>query len=299
MEFVFGNESFIRRLVKNTFVNASIPRVVTMDFNFPICFLFHNLRHQNLNTMKKLLFVAAIGSLALVACKKKGCTDPAAVNYSTEAAKDDGSCVYAPTITLNGQSTVSVEVGATYTDAGAVAANFDGSVVAVASDVSAVNTAQVGSYEVTYTASNEHGTTTATRTVNVVVGQGNWAGSWMVSSDCGTAFPLNSSPTITIGSGGDDIVIDGMFSISIPAIPIVLPNGLNIASDGTANATVDGQDITIGNQTYDVAGVGSITYSGVGTMNATGDEFTVNYTYDNTLPGIGGSGTCTATYVKQ
>ena len=27
-------------------------------------------------------------------CKKKGCTDETALNYSTEAKKDDGSCTY-------------------------------------------------------------------------------------------------------------------------------------------------------------------------------------------------------------
>ncbi|MBI2259359.1 MAG: hypothetical protein HYU67_10745 [Flavobacteriia bacterium] len=35
-----------------------------------------------------------------VACKKKGCMDPAANNYSSEAKKDDGSCTYDdPTVT--------------------------------------------------------------------------------------------------------------------------------------------------------------------------------------------------------
>ena len=32
--------------------------------------------------------------LATGACKKKGCTDPTATNYSSEAKKNDGSCVY-------------------------------------------------------------------------------------------------------------------------------------------------------------------------------------------------------------
>jgi hypothetical protein len=34
-------------------------------------------------------------TLVMSACKKKGCTDPTATNYDTEAEKDDGSCTYA------------------------------------------------------------------------------------------------------------------------------------------------------------------------------------------------------------
>lgn len=225
--------------------------------------------------------------------------DPTAVNYNSEAKKDDGSCNYTPQIVLNGSAEVTLSVGDTYTDAGATAFNKDGSAVAVVVDESAVNTSQKGVYLVTYTASNEHGTTTAYRTVNVIIGQGNWLGTWTVSSDCGTSFPLNSAPDITAGAGSTEIVIDGMFSISIPSIPFVLPNGLTIASGGTATATVDDDgNITVPNQTYDIAGIGSITYSGTGTMNAAGTQFIIDYTYNNSLPSIGGSGTCTATYVK-
>lgn len=44
---------------------------------------------------KSLLFVAALSiGVAVTSCKKKGCTDEAATNYSEEAKKDDGSCVY-------------------------------------------------------------------------------------------------------------------------------------------------------------------------------------------------------------
>ena len=36
----------------------------------------------------------AIASLTLTSCKKKGCTDSTANNYSSEAKKDDGSCTF-------------------------------------------------------------------------------------------------------------------------------------------------------------------------------------------------------------
>ena len=38
------------------------------------------------------------GSMAtLSSCKKEGCTEPNATNYSEKAKKDDGSCTYAQT----------------------------------------------------------------------------------------------------------------------------------------------------------------------------------------------------------
>lgn len=44
-------------------------------------------------TVKILIPVLAL--TAFTSCKKEGCTDPAAVNYSEEAKKDDNSCQYA------------------------------------------------------------------------------------------------------------------------------------------------------------------------------------------------------------
>jgi acetyl esterase/lipase len=38
----------------------------------------------------------ALLALAAVSCKKKGCTDPAALNYNESATKDDGSCIFDP-----------------------------------------------------------------------------------------------------------------------------------------------------------------------------------------------------------
>lgn len=45
---------------------------------------------------KKNLLLVAVLTLSVVAtsCKKKGCTDENAINYSEEAKKDDGSCSY-------------------------------------------------------------------------------------------------------------------------------------------------------------------------------------------------------------
>ncbi|MEZ4921610.1 MAG: hypothetical protein R2780_00405 [Crocinitomicaceae bacterium] len=44
--------------------------------------------------MKKLI-ILSLGLLTLAGCKKEGCTDPLAENYSKKAKVDDGSCSYA------------------------------------------------------------------------------------------------------------------------------------------------------------------------------------------------------------
>lgn len=235
--------------------------------------------------MKKIIGLFLLGSIVLTTntgCKKKGCTDNTATNYNSAAKKDDGTCLYAPIITINGNATVNINVGSSYTDAGATAVNKDGTSVTVSS-TSTVDATTKGTYTVTYTASNANGTTTATRTVNVVIGQDNWLVSWSLSSDCGaTAFPLASAPVITAGSNATSLNIDNMFNLI----------------GGTATATISGTHVTIPQQTIN-ATVGQITFSGTGTMNDQGNIIVITYTYDNTAPLIGGSGTCTATYVKQ
>ncbi|PKR81479.1 DUF4856 domain-containing protein [Brumimicrobium salinarum] len=44
--------------------------------------------------MIRKIFVLTAAAAMLVACKKEGCTDETAINYSSEAKKDDGSCKY-------------------------------------------------------------------------------------------------------------------------------------------------------------------------------------------------------------
>ena len=76
-----------------------------------------------------------------------------------------------PVITLLGDTTVTIEVGATYTDSGATAAdNYDGDLTSSIAIVNNVDTSTVGTYTVTYNVSDTTGNAavSVTRTVNVV-----------------------------------------------------------------------------------------------------------------------------------
>ena len=75
-----------------------------------------------------------------------------------------------PVITLSGDATVTIWVGAVYTDAGATATdNYDGDITNNITIVNSVDTSVVGSYTVTYNVSDaaENPATQVTRTVNV------------------------------------------------------------------------------------------------------------------------------------
>ena len=240
--------------------------------------------------MKTKVFILLMAPLmigAISSCKKKGCIDETAANYNEEAKKDDGTCVYTPVISIIGSADISIGVGTTYTDQGATAANFDGALVGVQS-TSNVNTNQVGVYQVTYTATNNNGTSTATRTVRVVVNQDSYLGAWTTTGDCAgqTGMALNNDPTIIAGATSDEILITDFF------------NGLT-STYGTAVCYLNGDEITVPQAQDGAPGsLGDIIYSGLGTMNEDGETFTITFTYDNTTPLTGTSGTCTATFTK-
>ncbi|NBR14426.1 MAG: DUF5011 domain-containing protein [Flavobacteriales bacterium] len=232
-----------------------------------------------------LFSIVTIGFISLTGCKKKGCTDATATNYNSSAKKDDASCVYGPTITIIGSSDTTINVGSTYNDPGATAVNKDGSAVDVIVEqlADSVNTATTGVYYVNYKATNANGSATAKRKVNVIIGKDNWLVTWDVTSNCGTtSFPLSGTPSVTSGSNANELVIDNMFTLL----------------GGTAFATISGANINMAEQTVPVTG-GEIIFTGTGTMTATGNIININYSYDNTIPLIGGQGTCVATYTKQ
>ena len=236
--------------------------------------------------MKRLnyLLILSILLFGINSCKKKGCMDSNAANYNSEAKKDDGSCVYTPVITMNGDASMTISVGLGYIDPGATAANSDGSEVEVIADTSGVDDSIVGDFSVTYSATNEHGTSTATRAVAVVINQDNWIGNdWNITDDCNDVnFPLNPNPEIASGANDNQILINDMFNVI----------------GGTAVCSIDGAAITVpesvASLSIPVLGSVDVTYSGFGTMANDGNTFEITYVYN----AIFGSGSCIATYSK-
>tara|TARA_Y100001978_G_scaffold121686_1_gene108559 strand:- start:3274 stop:3993 length:720 start_codon:yes stop_codon:yes gene_type:complete len=239
--------------------------------------------------MKNLsyLFIASIFIMSSISCKKKGCMDSAAANYNSEAKKDDGSCVYTPIITMIGAADTTISVATEWTDPGATAANIDGAIVDV-SAISDVDASEVGVYTVSYSATNNNGTTTVVRNVNVVINQDSWLGSWNVSDNCGggTGLALNGSPEVIAGGNEEQILITEFFA------------GVT-GTYGTAICQIDGENITIAPASDGApGGLGDINYQGFGSMNSNGLSFTITFTYENTTIVTGSSGTCQATYSK-
>tara|TARA_Y100000385_G_C13079198_1_gene632991 strand:+ start:18 stop:1187 length:1170 start_codon:yes stop_codon:yes gene_type:complete len=66
--------------------------------------------------MKKIILLGLVTVVAFSSCKKKGCMDPNANNYNTEAEKDDGSCTYDPVVPTT-PITYTVPTTYTFTDA--------------------------------------------------------------------------------------------------------------------------------------------------------------------------------------
>jgi hypothetical protein len=93
-----------------------------------------------------------------------------AVFWNDGAGNLGGGDLTPPTITLLGSASVSLTVGDTYTDAGATATDaLDGDLTAKIVTTNPVNTAQVGTYTVTYNVNDSSGNAAApvTRTVTV------------------------------------------------------------------------------------------------------------------------------------
>jgi hypothetical protein len=236
---------------------------------------------------KLTLMIFLAGSVSITSsCKKKGCMDADAVNYNEKAKKDDGTCNFKPVITVVGPNPATVSVGSTYNDQGATAFVKNAGAVEVTANLTQVNTSTTGSFTVTYSASNSNGTTTATRLVNVVLGQSSYLGNYAVENTCDALdFPHVSSPQIIAGANANQVLINDAFT-ALGGTIVMNINGANVTVPGTSIP------IVVLGQT-----VGTLDFTGSGTMSATGTQIVMTYNWNRTGL-ITGNGVCTVTYNK-
>jgi large repetitive protein len=173
----------------------------------------------------------AVGSYAVT----YNVTD-AALNAATEVTRTVNVVdTTAPVIALVGSNPVTVECGDAYVDAGATAADdCEGNLTASIVIVSAVNANAVGSYAVTYNATDAalNAAVEVTRTVNVVDTTApviSLVGSNPATAECGGAY-VDAGATVVDGCDG---VLTGS---------IVVVNPVNTAVKGSYTVTYDVSD---------------------------------------------------------
>ena len=187
----------------------------------------------------------------------------------------------APTLLLNGESSMSICLGGEFTDPGASSIDaYDEDISLDIQVVGVVNVDSVGSYLIEYTSTDKNDNVSVlSRTVNVVICVDNLLGDYSVDDDCGSQ--LADTHTISAGANQNEIIIDNVVTLV----------------GGQVTGLLSGSTITVSEQEIDLT-AGKFTISGTGTINSNATEIVFDYTWDNSIPFIGGSGTCTATYTK-
>ena len=216
--------------------------------------------------------------------------------FSLNALLDDGySDNVPPVITINGSSSLTIELGSSYTDQGATAMDlFHGATPVISSGT--VNTAVVGVYTITYTATDKSGNTaTASRTVNVtdttapsitITGTNpatvELGGTY---SDAGaTASDLSGAVTV-VSSGSVDTDTVGVYTITYTSTD-------ESGNVGTASRTVNVTDTTVPVFTSSSIFVVDEGATTVGTVTAT-DLQSVVFTISGDVLSITSSGLLT------
>ena len=221
-----------------------------------------------------------------------------------------------PVITITGNATVTVELGTSYTDAGATANDaFHGSTPVTSSG--SVNTNAVGTYQITYTATDLDGNTaTATRTVNVVdttdpvvtVTGANPATAELggTYTDAGATASDASGSVAVVTSGTVDTSTLGAYTLTYTATDAsgnvgTATRTVNVVDTTAPAVTVTGDNpasVELGG-TYTDAGAtatdasGDVTVVTTGTVDtATVGEYTLTYT---STDASGNAGTATRT----
>lgn len=238
-----------------------------------------------MNLKNNYLWFGLLLFILLSSCVKKGCTDPTALNYNSEAKKNNGTCIYEPGIKLIGADTVCVPLKGSYTDEGASAIDTDGTKPMLTVD-NQVNTAKKGNYQVRYSAELQSGVVEVTRKVIVAIDRSNWVGTWKTKNDCGQIFWPDSMVTFVIGDQEGLIKTTDMFDIHSPNQPIRL--------------AVHGEYIILPKQFTYAVGLWTTRLSAEGEMNDEANSFKIKFAYQN-LNGnsaFGIPGTCILKYEK-
>ncbi len=229
--------------------------------------------------MKKT-FLKVMAAVAVIAIIGVSCT------------KDD---ITNPTITLNGDATMYLDLGDNFTDPGAVANDDkDGDLSTQITTTGTVNTDKVGEYVITYTVSDKAGNTTKEKRT-VLVKSDKLAGGYSVSS------------TVTGSGSGTYNYTEDITASSTTYNKIMIANFSGFANLNVP-AYVEGQDIKINETiTYDFNGDGTATNATVTTLGSSYEVdktggmpvakvLTINYKIDY---GSGSVDNVEATYVKN
>jgi hypothetical protein len=212
----------------------------------------------------------------------------------TGCSKDDTT---GPVIALNGATSVEVSLGSgAWSDPGATATDDEDGSVTVTSDASSTNpnTNLIGSYTITYTATDAAGNTSyETRTVRVKNDAETFAGNYNVHDTCPGVPAFIYTQTITVDSTENNKIHFNRFGDYANNTTIYAM----MTSSGTLNMpSQTALNIGSGAGTCDIA---THNFQSVSSSN-TSTGFTMVYIDQITSPSSCISTTqCTATYTKQ
>ena len=200
-----------------------------------------------------------------------------------------------PVITIVGDNPATVELGTSYTDAGATAMDaFHGSTNVVSSGT--VDTNTVGTYTITYTATDlDNNTATASRTVNVVDTTApvvTVTGDNPATVELGTSY-TDAGATATDASGDVTVVTTGSVDVDTVGTYTLTYTSTDASGNvGTNSRTVNVVDTTVPVFTSSSTFVIDEGDTDVGTVTAT-DIQAVTFTIDSDVLSITSAGVLT------
>jgi hypothetical protein len=239
-------------------------------------------------------------------------------NDGTEYAEVDSEILTAlvtsdttkPVITLLGSNPVSINVGQTYTDAGATALdNFDGDITLSIVTVNPVNTGIAGTYTVTYDVTDAHGNAAiqVTRTVNVVAASLYSVSGYVfdnLGAGLGGVLVQNGSNTNTTAASGYYSItglVNGVYNFSYSkagfntGYSVVTVSGANIVNANKTLATTILPPVRYINGTVIDSGISHTPLVGV-TVSTTGHSTVTDGSGRYSLAVASGSYPLTASY---